>query len=108
MPTFCAVFQPTVIDMSLQGASGVSTCVGGIHCSSNFNSGPGIRQLVSGIIDSDCTPPATSTRSIPQPIWAAALPMAVRLPAQCRFTDCPGMSSMPVAVAAYRAKSPPP
>jgi hypothetical protein len=108
MPTACAVFQPTVIDMSLVGASGVSTWVGGSQRSSNFSSGPGIRWFISGVIDNDCTPPAMSTRSIPEPIWAAALPMAVRLPAQCRFTAWPGMSSIPVAVAAYRAKSPPP
>jgi len=90
MPTACAVFHPTVIDMSLVGASGVSTCVGGIHRSSNFNSGPGMRQLVSGVIDSDCTPPAISTRSMPEPICAEAFPIAVREPAQCRLTDWPG------------------
>ena len=100
MPADCAVFQPTVIDMSLAGASGVSTWVGGIQRSSNFSSGPGIRQFVSGVIDKDCTPPAMSTRSIPEPIWAEALPMAVRLPAQCRFTDWPGTWSRPVALAA--------
>ena len=87
MPTACAVFHPTVIDMSFVGASGVSTWVGGIHRSSNFSSGPGMRQFVSGVIESDCTPPAMSTRSMPDPIWADALPIAVRLPAQCRFTD---------------------
>ena len=87
MPTVCAVFHPTVMDMSLAGASGVSTCVGGIHRSSNFSSGPGMRQFVSGVIDSDCTPPAIKARSMPEPICAAALPIAVRLPAQCRLTD---------------------
>lgn len=81
------MFQPTVFDMSLAGESGVSTWVGGIHRSSNVSSGPGMRQLVSGVIDSDCTLPAIRTRSMPEPIWAAALPIAVRLPAQCRFTD---------------------
>jgi hypothetical protein len=86
IPTACAVFHPTVIDMSLHGASGVSGCVGGIHRSSNFNSGPGIRWFISGVIDSDCTPPAISARSMPDPICAAALPIAVRLPAQWRFT----------------------
>ncbi len=96
----CAVFQPTVIDMSLAGASGVSTWVGGIHRSSNFSSGPGMRQFVRGVIDSDCTPPAIRARSMPEPIWAEALPIAVRLPAQCRLTDWPGTWDMPVASAA--------
>ena len=41
IPTACAVFHPTVIDMSRPGASGVSTCVGGIHRSSNSRVGPG-------------------------------------------------------------------
>ncbi|CNH81582.1 Uncharacterised protein [Mycobacterium tuberculosis] len=53
IPTDCAVFQPTVIDMSLVGASGVSTWVGGSQRSSNFSSGPGIRWFISGVIDSD-------------------------------------------------------
>ena len=70
MPIACAVFHPTVIDMSFDGASGVSTWVGGIHRSSNFSSGPGMRQLVSGVIDSDCTPPAIRARSMPDPICA--------------------------------------
>jgi hypothetical protein len=30
-PTRCAVFQPTVIDMSMAGASGVSGCDGDSH-----------------------------------------------------------------------------
>ena len=59
-----------------------------------------MRQFVSGVIESDCTPPAMSTRSMPEPICAAALPIAVRLPAQCRLTDWPGTSSIPVAAAA--------
>nr|CRL69326.1 hypothetical protein CPGR_00229 [Mycolicibacter nonchromogenicus] len=94
------MFHPTVIDMSRVGASGVSGCVGGIQRSSNFSSGPGMRQFVSGVIDSDCTPPAISTRSIPEPICADALPIAVRLPAQCRLTDWPGTDSIPHAAAA--------
>ncbi len=95
IPAACAVFQPTVIDMSLVGASGVSTWVGGIHRSSNFSSGPMMRWLISGVIDSDCTPPAISTRSMPEPICAEALPIAVRLPAQCRLTDWPGTCFRP-------------
>jgi hypothetical protein len=83
-----------VIDMSRVGASGASTYVGGIHGSWNFNSGPGTRHFITGIIDSDCIPLAITTRSIPEPIPAAALSIAVRLPAQSRFTDWPGTSSM--------------
>ncbi len=103
-----AIVERSARLLGVQIDTGASTCVGGSHRSSNFSSGPGIRWFISGVIDSDCTPPAISTRSMPEPIWAAALPMAVRLPAQCRFTAWPGMSSMPVAAAAYRAKSPPP
>ena len=47
-------------------------------------------EFVSGVIESDCTPPAMRAFSMPDPICAAALPIAVRLPAQCRFTDWPG------------------
>ena len=36
-----------------------------------------MRWLVNGVIDSDCTPPAISTRSMPEPICADALPIAV-------------------------------
>ncbi len=61
IPAAWAVFHPTVIDMSRVGASGDSTCVGGIHRSSNSRVGPGMRWLISGVIDSDCTPPATMT-----------------------------------------------
>lgn len=101
MPTFSAVFQPTVIDMSRAGASGVSGCDGGIHGSLNsIGSEPGTRHFISGEVDSDCTPPATITRSAPAPIWAAALAIEVRLPAQCRFTAWPGTLSIPLATAA--------
>src|ERR1700752_4168614 len=38
-----------------------------------------------------------SAPSMPKPSCAAALPIAVRLPAQWRLTDWPGMSSIPAA-----------
>jgi hypothetical protein len=107
MPTFFAVFQPTVIDMSRVGASGVSGCDGGIHGSTNSRV-PGTRHFISGDVDRDCTPPATITRSMPDRICAAPFAIAVRLPVQCRLTAWPGTSVIPQATAACRARSPPP
>ena len=59
-----------------------------------------MRQFIIGVIDSDCTPPPTTTFSAPEPICAAAFATAVRLPAQCRLTACPGTDVMPDAEAA--------
>jgi hypothetical protein len=42
-----------------------------------------------GAVDALNTPPATTARSMPDRTSAAAVPMAVRLPAQYRLIDCP-------------------
>ena len=107
-PTSLAVFQPTEIDMSMLGASGVSGCVGGIQRSVNWSSVPGVRNCCNGEVEVDWVPPAMIARSAPERIWAAALPIAVRPPAQCRLIAWPGTWVMPVTTAACRAMSPPP
>jgi hypothetical protein len=83
IPASCAVFHPTVIDMSSNGASGVPGCDGGIQrsCQSWV---PGIRMRIAGEVDTDSAPPAITARSIPAMIVAAAAWIADRLEAHCR------------------------
>ncbi len=78
-----AAFQPTVMDMSRLGASGVSRWLGEFH--SSQSSAPSTRRLVLGDVEDECAPPATTTLSMPARIDAAALWMALRPDAQCRF-----------------------
>jgi hypothetical protein len=99
MPTALAVFQPTEIDMSRFGASAESGWVGGYQ-SANSSAVPWTRRLSLGAVEVDCTPPATTTRSMPDLMPADALPMVVRLPAQCRLTACPATVSKPQTTAA--------
>ena len=99
MPTALAVFQPTVIDTSRFGAVGESGCVAGYQ-SAYSSAVPATRCLSRGAIEVACTPPATSADSMPDFTDAAARPMEVRLPAQCRLSATPGTSSMPFTTAA--------
>mgnify|MGYP007039433111 CR=1 FL=1 len=66
----------------------------------SVSSPPGTRQCSAGPSEDDCTPPATTARSIPARTVAAAVPTVVRLLAQCRFTACPGTCVIPAATAA--------
>lgn len=64
-PAICAVFRPTVIDMSRLGASARLMCVGGNHgdvVSPVIES----REDSTGGFDEDWIPPATIRRSIPR------------------------------------------
>jgi hypothetical protein len=72
-PASCTVFQPTVIDMSSNGASGVPGCDCGIQrsCQSWV---PGIRMRSAGAVDTDSAPPAITARSIPAMIPAGSSP----------------------------------
>lgn len=85
--------------MSRFGASGESGWVGGYQ-STYSPAVPGTRWRRRGPIEVACTPPATMADSIPDAIDAAAMPIEVRLPAQCRFTAAPGTSGIPVTTAA--------
>jgi hypothetical protein len=99
MPAFTAAFQPTVMVMSLMGASGVSRWLGASQSSSQV-SVPGTRLLVFGMVELDCTPPATTTRSMPAMIEAAAVCTAASPEAQCRLCARPGALTRPASMAA--------
>jgi hypothetical protein len=103
----CAVFQPTVSDMSVFDASTRSGWDGGSH-ESIQSSVPGLRHLLIGAVERDSTPPAMTAQSMPARIDAAATDTADRLVAQCRFIARPGTVSMPLVRAACRAMTPPP
>ena len=101
-----AAFHPTVIDMSSQGASGVSGWLGGAQ--SSHSSVPSTRRRARGAVDADSTPPATTTRSMPARTEPAAVVTAARPPAQCRLWASPATPSSPAPMATWRAMSPPP
>ena len=61
---------------------------------------PGTRLLVFGIVELDCTPPATTTRSMPAMIEPAALCTAASPDAQCRLCATPGAFTRPASMAA--------
>ena len=70
-PTFCAVFQPTVIDMSNAGACGVSGWLGDIH--GFISSVPSTRFIALGELEIDSAPPAMTTVSMPAMMLADAV-----------------------------------
>ena len=80
MPAIWAVFQPTVIDMSRQGASGEPRREGDIESSESCV--PTVRFFAIGLFDIDCTLPATIASSMPAMIDAAAVSTAARPAAQ--------------------------
>jgi hypothetical protein len=98
-PALTAAFQPTVMLMSLIGASGVSRWLGASQSSSQV-SVPGTRLLVFGAAELDCTPPASTTRSMPAMMVAAAVCTAARPEAQCRLRATPGAFTRPASMAA--------
>ena len=104
-PAATAAFQPTVIDMSMLGASGRSGCVGGTHGSSHS---PPTRSRDLGAVDAEFTPPAITSSSMPARTLAAALCTAAWPAAQCRFCASPGTAGSPAVIAACRATTPPP
>jgi len=61
---------------------------------------PGTRRVVRGEVDWDCVPPATTTRSMPARIDAAALWTAASPEAQCRLCATPGACTSPASIAA--------
>ena len=74
--------------MSKAGASGVSGCEGDIQ---SCGSAPGARRFWHiGIVLMLSVPPARTTRSMPAAIDPAAVAMAPRPAAQCRFVANPG------------------
>ena len=60
----------------------------------------GTRRAVFGIVELDCTPPATMTWSIPRSIDAAALCTRGQPEAQCRLWATPGAFTRPASMAA--------
>ena len=62
----------------------------------------------SGIVLMLSVPPARTTRSMPAAIDPAAVAMAPRPAAQCRFVANPGICSRPSTTAVWRAMTPPP
>ncbi len=103
-PALTAAFQPTVIDMSMLGASGRSGWVGG---NQSIMSSPDLR-LNRGDVDAEFTPPAITNWSMPARMLAAALCTAAWPAAQCRFWARPGTEVSPAVIAAWRAMTPPP
>ena len=97
-PASTAAFQPTVMDMSMLGAFGRSRWVG--ENQSVQSSVPGTRRVDRGEVDDDCTPPATTTRSMPARTLAAAVVTAARPAAQCRLWARPATWSRPASMAA--------
>src|SRR5690606_22833199 len=94
-----AVFQPTVMDMSPAGASAMSGWEGGRQGSS-ASSVPGLNRRMTGAVESDSTPPATTARFMPAMTPAAAVWIAERPVAQCRLCAIPGTPSSPDTSAA--------
>ena len=105
-PALTAAFQPTVMDMSMLGASGLSRWLGDIQ--SDQSSVPGTRRVDRGEVDCEYAPPAITARSIPARTDAAALWTAASEEAQCRLWATPGTWTRPASMAEYRAMSPPP
>ncbi len=103
-PAFTAAFQPTVIDMSMLGASGRSGCVGGIQSVHS----PSTRMRDLGDVDAEFTPPAKTSSSMPARTLAAAPWTAAMPAAQCRFCASPATDVSPAVTAACRATTPPP
>ena len=97
-PACTAAFQPTEIDMSSQGASGVSTWLGGAQ--SVQSSVPGTRRVDCGAVEREWTPPATTARSMPALIDAAPVHTAARPDAQWRLWARPDAPGMPASMAA--------
>jgi hypothetical protein len=64
-----AAFQPTVIDMSMFGASAVLGCVGGNQPTGS----PSTVREKRGDVDAEFTPPAMISWSMPARMVAAAL-----------------------------------
>jgi len=94
-----------VIDMSMLGASGRFGWVGGVQGSIHS---PAIWKRFLGAVDTECTPPAMTSSSIPARMLAAAPPTAARPAAQCRLSANPGTEASPAVNAACRARTPPP
>ena len=92
-PTFWAVFQPTVIDMSNAGACGVSGWLGDIH--GFISSVPITRFIELGDVEIDSAPPAMTTVSIPAMMLPAAVCTAAMPDAQWRLCTTPGTSMRP-------------
>ena len=86
-PASTAAFQPTVIDMSRFGG-GRPVAVAGRHPVLPVV-GAGHPPGRPGQVDSDCAPPATTTRSMPARIDAAAVVTAARPDAQWRLWATP-------------------
>ena len=75
-----AVFQPTVIDMSMVGASGVAGWLGDSHGSTPAYD-PGSFFITVGLCVMLSAPPAMTTRSMPArmpaaAVWIGAMPDA--------------------------------
>ena len=94
-----AAFQPTVIDMSRLGASGVSRWLGRVPLLPvvGAQDPPAGARATSSV---EWAPPATTTRSMPARIDAAALWTALSPDAQCRFWATPGACTSPASMAA--------
>src|SRR3954447_26418757 len=99
MPYSTAQLCPTVIDMSMAGASGVGGCDNEYHGSMYSSLVKATRLRPIGAVDSDSAPPASTARFIPDAICPAAIAMADRLEAHCRLSATPGKSVNPKAAA---------
>ncbi|AMD55400.1 hypothetical protein ATO49_20135 [Mycolicibacterium fortuitum subsp. fortuitum DSM 46621 = ATCC 6841 = JCM 6387] len=71
-PALTAAFHPTVIDMSMFGASGVSGWVGGNQFTHSASLALLAARTNRGDVEAELTPPATTNRSIPARMPAAA------------------------------------
>src|SRR6266571_1043426 len=103
-PALTAAFQPTVIDMSMLGASGRSGWVGGNQSTHS----PSTRSRDLGAVEAELTPPAMISSSMPARTLAAAPWTAARPAAQCRLWASPATEGSPAVIAACRATTPPP
>ncbi len=98
-PAVTAVFHPTVIDMSIVGASGVAGWLGDSHgCTPEYD--PGSFFITTGLCVMLSTPPAMTTRSMPARMLAAAVWIGAMPDAQCRLCASPGISVSPRSTAA--------
>ena len=98
-PALTAVFQPTVIDMSMVGASGVAGWLGDSHGSTPAYD-PGSFFITVGLWVMLSAPPAMTTRSMPARMPAAAVWIGAMPDAQWRLCARPGMSVKPRSTAA--------
>ena len=87
-PASTAAFQPTVMDMSMFGAAGVSRWLG--ESQSTMSAVPGSRRIDRGAVDVEWVPPATTTLSMPARIEAAPIVTAVSPAAQWRLVGGTG------------------